>query len=115
MDQEKRNKIEAKLNCPSTPEPEKQVCRDLLEKHKPDPPINPFDPFTGQKSDGAKWYEDAIKKGTDNRKIHFNIKFDGLPVLYSHYCEQCENFFTDYKQKSLYCAICLAALRNAAE
>jgi hypothetical protein len=82
MDNSKRQKIQVKLDHPSTPEPEKEVCRKILEEYKDLIPTSSF---------------------INSLLSTFSI------------CEQCKNRFDPVGEKALYCPICLAALRKAAE
>lgn len=64
MTPDKRKKIKALMDSPAASENEKEICRKLLAMNpelKPDPPINPFDPRTGEKTQGARWYEEALR------------------------------------------------------
>lgn len=117
MNNQKREKIQAKLDHHSTPEHEKDVCRKILEGNPINPKdrtfYNPSDPdFNNQPSltfeelrVGLSWDDIISESSTMWLKVK---KTD----LYSHYCNQCDNYFADGNQKSLYCPICLEVKRK---
>jgi hypothetical protein len=125
MDSDKRNKIQAKLDCPATPEPEKQVCRDLLEKY-PKPKEKPGMRFVKNwdlDSPSPVRVGDKVNFSCADRTV-FSFEFDMqmMEIVIKHTCQRCKNNFNS-RHKSIplerpnlvYCDICLAASRREAK